>query len=385
MLRLRLPLPRFVSAGEVFSGEGCLGALRGLDAARAAVICSRSLLLDEGLTKRIVSAVNAHHVKLFEAPTGEPALTKLRPLIREVAVYQPDWIVAIGGGSVLDAGKLVWVFYEHPDVDLARIARPFALPALRGKCRFAAVPTTAGTGSEVSSSAVVSDDLGRKYPIISHDLLPDVAVLDPTLTVGVPAAVIASAGLDALAHAVEGYVSRFRNPLVDTFAEAAARTLFACLPDTQARPNDLASRLEVMQAALLAGWVQNLKVPGIGHAIAHQLGVIGLGHGTACGALLAPSVAFNCAHEATGSKYDRLGALLGFVDRNGLLNAIVELRRRLGADQGLASMAVGGAAALHSALPIMIEGALADPCARANPRPVDAAAIQTVVEEALRG
>jgi alcohol dehydrogenase class IV len=156
MLRLRLPLPRFLSAGEVFAGKGSLAALRGLDAVRAVVLCSRSMLRDPQMVKRITGAVNAHDVRLLEAPAGEPDLPKLQPVMREVAAFQPDWIIAIGGGSVLDAGKLLWIFHEHPDADLGRIARPFALPPLRGKCRFAAVPTTAGTGSEVSSSTILT-------------------------------------------------------------------------------------------------------------------------------------------------------------------------------------------------------------------------------------
>jgi alcohol dehydrogenase class IV len=383
MLRLRLPLPRFLSAGEVFAGKGSLAALRGLDAVRAVVLCSRSMLRDPQMVKRITGAVNAHDVRLLEAPAGEPDLPKLQPVMREVAAFQPDWIIAIGGGSVLDAGKLLWIFHEHPDADLGRIARPFALPPLRGKCRFAAVPTTAGTGSEVSSSTILTDAAGRKLPIVSHDLLPDVAVLDPMLTLGVPPAVVASAGLDALAHALEGYVSRFANPLADTFAESAVRTLLAQLPATQARPDDADVRLEVMQAAMLAGWVQNLKVPGIGHAIAHQLGQFGLAHGAACGALLSPAIAFNVGDAAVRQKYDRLAAGLGLHDTTGLLAAISELRLKLGAGQGLGAAVPEGAPAIRARLPEITSGALADICARANPRALDAAAVEGVLAAAL--
>jgi alcohol dehydrogenase len=383
MLRLRLPLPRFLSAGEVFAGKGSLAALRGLDAVRAAVLCSRSVLRDPEIVKRITGAVNAHDFRLLEAPAGEPDLLKLQPVMREVAAFQPDWIIAIGGGSVLDAGKLLWIFHEQPDADLGRIARPFALPPLRGKCRFAAVPTTAGTGSEVSSSAILTDAAGRKLPIVSHDLLPDVAVLDPTLTLGVPPAVVASAGLDALAHALEGYVSRFANPLADSFAESAVRTLLAKLPATHSRPDDADVRLEVMQAAMLAGWVQNLKVPGIGHAIAHQLGHFGIAHGTACGALLAPAIAFNTADAAVRLKYDRLAEALGLRDTTGLLAAIGELRQKLGAVQGLGGAVPEGPLAIRARLPEITSGALADICARANPRTLDATAVEGVLAAAL--
>ena len=383
MLRIRLPLPRFLSAGEIFAGKGTLAALRALDAVRAAVIVSRSLSQDGEMAKKITASVNAHDLRIIEAPPGEPDYSKLRPLMAEVAAFQPDWIIAIGGGSVLDAGKLLWIFYEHPDVSLEQLARPFALPSLRGKARFAAVPTTAGTGSEVSSSTLYSDDNGRKIPIVSHDLLPDLAILDPSLTVGVPASVVASSGLDALAHAIEGYVSRFANPLADTFAETAARSLFAHLADTQERPEDHDTRLEVMQAAMLAGWVQNLKVPGIGHAIGHQLGQFGVAHGAACGALLAPAIAFNAAHEPSRRKYDRLAGALGLGDCDGLQAAVGELRRRLGLEQGLGLLAQGGETAVRGQLPSIAKGALADLCARSNPRLVDASAVESVLAAAL--
>ena len=143
MLRLRLPLPRFLSAGEIFAGRRSLGALRALDATRAVVLVSRSVWQNPELAKKINAAINALEVRIIEAPAGEPDLAKLRPLAAEVGAFRPDWIVAIGGGSVLDAGKLLWIFYEQPDADLVRLAPPFALPPLRGKARFAAVPTTA--------------------------------------------------------------------------------------------------------------------------------------------------------------------------------------------------------------------------------------------------
>jgi len=383
MLRIRLPLPRFLSSGEIFVGKSSIGALRALDAVRAVVLCSGSLLRDSKAATKIFSAINAHDIRLIEAPSGEPDLAKLRPIMKEVAAFRPDWIIAIGGGSVLDSGKLLWIFHEHPDVSLQRITRPFALPALRGKCRFAAVPTTAGTGSEVSSATIFTNDLGQKVPIVSHDLLPDITILDPTLTVGVPASVVASSGLDALSHVIEGYVSRFINPLADVFAETAARTLFEQLSLTQTQPDDYDTRLEVMQAAMMAGWVQNLKVPGIGHAIAHQIGRFGISHGLACGALLAPAIAFNAQEETVRRKYDRLASALGLRDCNELQLAIGELRKKLGVGRGLGAFVEGGESVLKFHMPKIISGATVDMCYRANPRTVDASSIESVLFSAL--
>ena len=143
---------------------------------------------------------------------------------------------------MLDAAKLAWVWYEQPEADIALLARPFALRGLRGRSRFVAVPTTAGTGSEVSSAAVIKDpNSSRKIPIVSHELIPDIAILDPRLTTNVPATAMVAAGLDALAHAVEGYVSRFDNPVADAQAEKSVEMILRVLPRTVAEPDDLAT------------------------------------------------------------------------------------------------------------------------------------------------
>ncbi len=384
MLRLRLPLPRFVSAGEIFVGRGSLAALKSLEAARATVIVSPSILANAELAGRIEKSIGAVDIRLVAAPRGEPSLESLQPVAAALAAQRPDWIVAIGGGSVLDAAKLAWVFYEQPEAEVERIARPFALPKLRGKARFVAVPTTAGTGSEVSSAAVFTDaTTGRKRPIVSHDLLPDVAVLDPTLTVGVPPAAIAAAGLDALAHAVESYVSNFANPLADALAEKATEMILAALPRTFRDPNDLDARLEMMEAALLAGWVQNQKVPGIGHAVAHQLGRFHVPHGLACGALLVPSIEVNQSEEKARAGYRRLAQKIGLADERALVASIDELRATLDADDRLRTVIDGGLDRVAPERAVIREGALEDICCRANPRRVDAALIDEVLQRAL--
>lgn len=380
MLRTRIPLPRFLSAGEVFAGKGSLGALRALDAARAAVLCSGSVLKHATFEEKIRSSVQAHEVKLIEAPSGEPSLAKLGAALAEISRFQPDWIIAVGGGSVIDAGKLLWILYEHPDADLEQSQRTYAL---RGKARFGAVPTTAGTGSEVSSSAIFTATDGGKQAVVSHDLLPDVVVLDPLLSVGVPRAVVAASGLDALSHAIEGYVSKFTNPLVDDFAETAARTLFRVLPGTFTDAENPDLRLEAMQAALMAGWVQNLKIPGVGHAIAHQLGRFGIAHGRACGALLAPSIAVNEADPIARRKYERLAERLGFSSVAGLRGAVEELRGKLGETESLGARVSGGRETVWTKLDTITKGALADICARANPRTVDRPLIEEVLNAAV--
>lgn len=375
LLSVRLPIPRFLSAGEVFAGVGAIGVLRTLPAARVAVLASRSLLRDPLAGPKLRDSVKAQDVRVIEAPLGEPALDKLASVITEIADFGPDWIVAAGGGSVIDAAKLSWSFYEHPDLDVEKASRPFALPKLRGRARFTAVPTTSGSGSEVSSAALFSGADGKsKLVFVSHEFIPDIVILDPGLTTGLPASIVAAAGLDALAHAVESYVSRFENPLVDLIAEQAMRTLMRELPRTVSEPGDLDTRLRVMSAAMMAGWVQNLKVPGVGHAIAHQLGAFGIDHGTATGLMLAPAMRFNARDETVRCKYDRLAASAGLADANALIDAIAGLRAELGAPNPLRTADMAGQEELAAA-------ALEDMCARANPRDLDMQAIHEILED----
>jgi alcohol dehydrogenase class IV len=223
----------------------------------------------------------------------------------------------------------------------------------------------------------------RKRPIVSHELLPDVAVLDPTLTLGLPPAAIAASGLDALAHAVESYVSKFANPLADVLAEKAAEMILEALPRTFREPENLDARLEMMEAALLAGWVQNQKVPGLGHAVAHQLGRFGVPHGLACGALLVPSIEVNQADEHARAGYRRLAQRIGLGDERELVARIDELRAALGADCRLREVIEGGLDRVLPQREAIRAGALEDACARANPRPVDATLIDEVLQRAL--
>ncbi len=381
MLKLRVPLPRFFGAGEMFMGAGSTGALRALGAARTALLVSPSVAAQPDLMQRLQRAIGTLELHAITLPSGEPTLAALRPVLAEVARVRPDWIVAVGGGSAIDGAKIVWALHEHPDLEIERLLRPFALPDLRGQARFVAVPTTAGTGSEVSSAAVLALEDGRKHAVVSHTLLPDVVVLDPELLARVPPKAMAAAGADALAHALEGALSRHANPMADHFAESAVAALFEHLPRAVARPDDAATVLEVQVAAAMAGWAQNLKVPGIGHAIAHQLGALGLGHGQACGLLLAPALQANAEDAAVAAKLTRLAQRVGLADAAALIARV----RALTAELGLGSLAAalpGGAAQWRDAFETITAGALADPCAAANPIPVTPALVRRVLQHA---
>ncbi|MEM9226384.1 MAG: iron-containing alcohol dehydrogenase [Verrucomicrobiota bacterium] len=372
-------MPRLISAGEVLLGKGSLAALKALDAARLAVLVSPSLYNDVGQRKLLEGSVKAESIEIVPMPGGEPTMSRLRPVVAALTAFRPDWIVAVGGGSVIDGAKLSWVFYEQPEADLERLSRPFALTGMRGRARFAAVPTTAGTGSEVSSSAILLDETsGAKHPVVSHELLPDLAVLDPSFAVGVPAHAVAAAGFDALAHALESYVSKFANPFADAQAEKAVAILLEHLATSWREPDNLTARMEIMQAALMAGWVQNLKVPGIGHAVAHQLGGHGLSHGLAAGLLLVPAMQFNAEDATVQSRYQTLAKRVGLSGDEALYEALVGLKHELGL-----TVSDEVAAAIRKDSAGIYAGAQEDVCAKANPLPFTEEDVSWMLNEAL--
>lgn len=377
MLQLRMAVPRLVSAEDIFYGHGISGVLRSLNAAKTLVIASNSLLKNESSIEKIKKHIGTHALEIMSKPSGEPTWKMVIDNLANIIDFAPDWIVAIGGGSVIDFSKILWVLYEHPHLTQADLTIPFSIPTLRNKAKLAILPTTAGTGSEVSSAAVFLDpQSGSKHMLVSHELLPDCVILDPDWMTHTPIRAKAAAGLDALAHATEGYVSRYPNPFLDCQAEQAIRIILRDLKPSLSNEATSESQTNMMIASQMAGWVQNMKIPGLGHAIAHQLGTFGIPHGIACGLLLSTVIRLNCQDEQTANRYLRLARYLGFNDIDSLIKEIdnlitdCDLAPKLSAHSDLTRDEI------EHHMPQIIQGALKDPCAKANPRDIDAALIE---------
>lgn len=334
-LRLRVPLARVLGPGEIVAAEGAIAALRVLPASRVAVIVSGRGCQDAAVA-RWLEANNPYQLRVF-APswTGEPSLAGLEGTLAELDTYRPDWIVAIGGGRVLDGAKLCWALHEHPGFPRERLGVPFALPPLRALCRLAVVPTTAATGSEASSSATFDTDHGAKLAAVTHDFLPDVAILDPRLLQSLRPAEIATGALDVLGHAVEGYTSRLTNPMIDVLAEGAVATVIELLTRDQALATPDLLRLQI--AACHAGQVQNLRLVGYAHALAHQLARFGIPHAIGVGLLLPQVMRQHLVVPATHARYSRLARHAGLTDAVALIDAIAAIPARFGIDDHLAA------------------------------------------------
>lgn len=165
--------------------------------------------------------------KLIEGVENDPTVQTVMDGAKTMADFKPDWIIGVGGGSPIDAAKAMWIFYEHPEFTFTEAAKPFNLPMLRTKAKFAAVTTTSGTGTEVTSFSVISDNVtGAKYPIADFNITPDVAIVDTDLALSMPASLVAHTGMDAMTHAFEAYVSTARNEITDALAMKSIEMMY---------------------------------------------------------------------------------------------------------------------------------------------------------------
>lgn len=293
--------------------------------------------------------------------------------------FEPDLIVGLGGGSVMDAAKAAWVLYEYPDATWDWIFSRPRLRDLRRRARYVGVPTTSGTGSEVTYFAVITDRRGEtpvKRGFGSREMMPDLAIVDPELTVTMPPSVTADTGFDVLVHAVEAYVSVAANDFSDPLALKAIRDIFAWLPRAVAHGDDLEAREKVHFAATTAGLSFTNADLGIAHALAHQLGaVFGIPHGRANALMLAPVVRFNA--PAARARYAQIARALGLpaddedTATEALAQAIEDLQEGVGIPKTLAEMGVDRSE-FEARLEVMVENAHRDGCRPGNPRVAEA-------------
>ncbi len=323
----------FFNSPQIVYGEGALGYLEGLEG-RLAFIVTDATLARLGYVERVrqVLAQAGLAVEVFSEVEPDPSLETARRGAQAMLASQPDWIVALGGGSVMDAAKAMWVLYERPDLTPEEI-NPIDRLGLRQKARLAAIPTTAGTGSEATWAVVLTDPAEqRKLGLGNREDLPDLAILDPELTLALPARLTADTGLDALTHAVEGYTSTFHNDFCDGLCLQAARLVFANLPRACADGTDLEARAHLQNAAAMAGLGFGNSMAALAHGMGHALGgALHIPHGRAV-ALCLPYTIEYCAHPDFGpTRYADLAAFLGlpFADEAGAAAALARAVRAL--------------------------------------------------------
>ncbi|MTH47393.1 1-propanol dehydrogenase PduQ [Intestinirhabdus alba] len=362
---------------RLYSGQGSLKALQRFSHKHVWIICDGFLARSPLIDMLREALPTSNRVSVFSDITPDPTIGIVAQGIAQMQALRPEVVIGFGGGSALDAAKAIVWFSRQAGIEIETCV---------------AIPTTSGTGSEVTSACVISDpEKGIKYPLFNNALYPDMAILDPTLVASVPPAITANTGMDVLTHALEAYVSSRASDFTDALAEKAAQLVFQYLPVAVKKGDCLATRGKMHNASTLAGMAFSQAGLGLTHAIAHQLGgQFHLPHGLANALLLTAVIRFNSQDPRAAKRYVRFAKACHLCanDANDVsaLNALiyhVEQLKRACAIPGLADALKEAKPEWARRIPAMVQAALADATLRTNPRAADARAIQQLLEELL--
>ena len=300
---MRFTLPR-----DLYHGKGALEALKGLTGKKAIICVGGGSMKRNGFLQKAEDYLKeaGMEVKLFEGIESDPSVDTVMKGAKVMEEYQPDWIVAIGGGSPIDAAKAMWIKYEYPDIEFEDMIKVFGLPKLRQKAHFCAVSSTSGTATEVTAFSVITDyKKGIKYPLADFEITPDVAIVDPELAETMPVKLVAHTGMDAMTHAIEAYVSTANCDYTDPLALHAIEMIKAHL--VKSYNEDMDSRDEMHNAQCLAGMAFSNALLGIVHSMAHKTGAAFEGghiiHGAANAMYLPKVIKYNSKDPVAAERY----------------------------------------------------------------------------------
>ena len=390
----------FRAPEKVYFKKGCLPvALDELKGYKKAFIVTDTFLYQNGYTKPVKEKLDQLGIihNTFHSVEPDPTLACARAGAAQMATFQPDVIIAVGGGSAMDAAKIMWVLYEHPEADFQDMAmrfvdirkRIYEFPKMGEKAYFVAIPTTAGTGSEVTPFAVITDEQsGIKYPLADYELLPKMAIVDADMMMNAPKGLTAASGIDAVTHALEAYASMLATGYTDGLALRALKLIFDNLPAAYDNgPNDPRARENMGTAACMAGMAFANAFLGICHSMAHKLGAFHhLPHGVANALLINEVLRFNAVeiptkmgtfsqydHPHTLERYAEVADYLGLGGKTkeekleNLLAALDGLKEKVGIKKTIRDYGIDEADFL-ARLDDMVEQAFDDQCTGANPR-----------------
>ena len=314
-------MSRFTLPRDVYHGKGALEALKTLEGKRAIVCVGGSSMKKGGFLQKVEDYLKeaGMEVELFEGIEPDPSVETVMKGAEAMQKFQPDWIVAIGGGSPIDAAKAMWIKYEYPETTFEDMCKVFGLPKLRTKAKFCAISSTSGTATEVTAFSIITDyQKGIKFPIADFEITPDVAIVDPELAHTMPKKLVAHTGMDAMTHAVEAYVSTANCDYTDPLAIHAIEMIMDNL--VKSYNEDMDARDAMHNAQCLAGMAFSNALLGIVHSMAHKTGAVfaDLGahiiHGAANAMYLPKVVAFN-AKDPTAKK--RYGVIADYMHLGG--------------------------------------------------------------------
>ena len=299
---------RFTLPRDLYHGEGSLAELKNLKGKKAVLVLGGGSMKRFGFVDKAVGYLKeaGMEVRFIENVEPDPSVETVMKGAEIMREFQPDWIVAMGGGSPIDAAKAMWVFYEYPETSFEAIIQPFSFPSLRTKAKFCAIPSTSGTATEVTAFAVITDYAkGIKYPLADFNITPDVAIVDPALAETMPAKLTAHTGMDAMTHAIEAFVSTLHCNYTDPLALWAIKLIHENLKKSY--DGDVQARATMHDAQCLAGMAFSNALLGIVHSMAHKTGAAFTGghiiHGCANAMYLPKVIAFNAKDPEAKKRY----------------------------------------------------------------------------------
>ena len=358
----------FVLPRITYHGIGTLEKLKELSGKKAMFVTGDSSMKKSGVLQKAQAFLKESGIEssVFEGVEPDPSIETVMKGAKAMTREQPDLIIGIGGCSAIDAAKAMWIFYEHPETNLEEIIPPFSIKPLRNKAKFVAVPSTSGTGTEVTCVSVITDrGKGVKHPLVSYELTPDVAIVDGEICTSMPPHVTAHTGLDALAHNTEAYVSALADPYTDPLTKQSVEMIFKYLPLAYKEPDNLEARQAMHDASCLAGIAFTNALLGIVHAMAHQLGgMFGIPHGCANAILMPNVVRYN---SRSTKKYADLARMLGKETAEDYAVEIEKLRAAVNVPASVKEYGIAESD-WNAKLEEITKNAMADACVGANPR-----------------
>ena len=380
---------RFTNPRDLYFGEGARHEVKNLKGERAVIVTGGGSMRRGGFLQDVEADLKeaGFEVKLIEGVESDPSVETVMNGAAVMSEFQPDWIIALGGGSPIDAAKAMWIKYEYPETTFEDMCKVFGLPKLRTKAHFCAISSTSGTATEVTAFSIITDySKGIKFPIADFEITPDVAIVDPELTYTMPAKLCAHTGMDALTHSIEAYVSTAGSAYTDANALYAMREIVEWLPKSY--QGDKEARQHMHDAQCIAGIAFSSGLLGIVHSMAHKTGAAFTGdhiiHGCANAMYLGKVIQFNSKDERAKSRYAYIAKevlhLAGETEDElvaSLVQCIRDLNDKLDIPQGIKNYGKGGVKADESIIDYaefeekksrIAVDAIGDACTGSNPR-----------------
>lgn len=371
---------RFSIPQNIYFGRGALEELKNFKGKKAVIVLGGGSMKRFGFVDKALAYLKEAGIetRLIENVEPDPTVATVMRGAKEMLDFNPDWIIAMGGGSPMDAAKAMWVFYEYPETKFEDIIQPFSFPTLRTKAKFCGIASTSGTASEVTAFAVITDpDKGIKYPLADFNITPDVAIVDPDLADTMPEQLTAFTGMDALTHATEAYVSKFANVFTDDMALRAIKIVISDL--AKSVKGDKTARENMHYGQCLAGIAFSNALLGITHSMAHKTGAVfstgHITHGLANAIYLPYTISYNRENATAKKRYAEIADYIGLPGKtddekiNNYINLILELNKTLGIPHSIKELGVIESE-FKEKLPKFAADACDDACTPENPRDI---------------